>query len=381
MAGCVSAATIASRGANTDWPVANQASVRSMGARQTTSRKQAAAAPGRAKAGVDAQVLAERVLAGDRQALARAITLIESTRPDHRSQAEELLERLLPHTGQSIRVGISGVPGVGKSTFTEAFGLHVIGKGHRVAVLAVDPSSRRGGGSILADKTRMVELARSSDAFIRPSPSGGTLGGVARRTREAMLACEAAGFDVVLVETVGVGQSETAVADMTDMFLLLLQPGGGDELQGLKKGIMEIADLLLVNKADGDLEAAARRTAADYEAALRMLRPASANWRPLVRQCSALTGTGIPEVWETVESHRETLEARGEIAARRESQARAWMWNEVHESLAAALRASPRVKAGIGELEAAVAAGEVTPTAAAQRVLKAFLGSAGEGSS
>jgi LAO/AO transport system kinase len=350
-------------------------------ARQTTTRKRPAAAPAGPGAGFDPDALAEHVRAGDRAALARAITLIESTRPDHRAQAEGLLERLLPHTGGSIRIGISGVPGVGKSTFTEAFGLHVIGEGHRVAVLAVDPSSRRGGGAILADKTRMAELARCQRAFIRPSPSGGTLGGVARRTREAMLACEAAGFDVVLVETVGVGQSETAVADMTDMFVLLLQPGGGDELQGLKKGIMEIADLLVVNKADGDLKPVARRTAADYGAALRMIRPASPNWTPLVLQCSALTGTGIAKVWEVVERYRKTLEAGGEIAARRASQAQTWMWNELHDSLAAALRANPKVRADLGGLEAKVAAGEMTPTAAAQRLLQAFLGSWGGGSS
>lgn len=350
-----------------------------MSARQTTKRKGPdAARPG---AGFDPDALAERVRAGDRAALARAITLIESTRPDHRGQAEELLDRLLPHTGKSIRIGISGVPGVGKSTFTEAFGLHVIGEGHRVAVLAVDPSSRRGGGAILADKTRMAELARCERAFVRPSPSGGTLGGVARRTREAMLACEAAGFDVVLVETVGVGQSETAVADMTDMFVLLLQPGGGDELQGLKKGIMEIADLLVVNKADGELKAVARRSAADYGAALRMIRPASPNWTPLVLQCSALTGTGIAEVWQAVERYRKTLDESSEIAARRESQAERWMWNELHESLAAALRADPKVKADLAALEAKVAAGEITPTAAAQRLLRTFLGPPARGSS
>jgi LAO/AO transport system kinase len=322
------------------------------------------------RGGLDA--LAAAVLDGDRRMLARAITLIESTRPDHRQQAEELLKRLLPHTGTSVRIGISGVPGVGKSTFTEAFGLHVIGEGHQVTVLAVDPSSQRGGGSILADKTRMAELARSPEAFIRPSPSGGTLGGVARRTREALLACEAAGFDVILVETVGVGQSETAVADMTDMFVLLLQPGGGDELQGIKKGIMEIADLLVVNKADGDLKTAAKRTATEYGAALRLLRPASPNWTPLVIQCSALMGSGIAGVWETVGSYREKLGASGEIAARRAEQARAWMWNEVHESLVSALRTHPEVKAMIGGLETKVAAGEITPTAAAQSLLQAF---------
>ncbi|MGB8274255.1 MAG: methylmalonyl Co-A mutase-associated GTPase MeaB [Alphaproteobacteria bacterium] len=318
--------------------------------------------------------LAEKVLRGERRALARAITLVESTKPEHREKAEALVHRLLPETGHSVRIGISGVPGVGKSTFIEAFGLHVIAQGHRVAVLAIDPSSRRGGGSILGDKTRMAELAASHEAFIRPSPSGGTLGGVARRTREALLVCEAAGFDVVLVETVGVGQSETAVADMTDMFVLLLQPGGGDELQGIKKGIMEIADLLLVNKSDGDLKAAAKRTAGDYQGALRLLRPASPNWEPQVLKCSALTGEGIPEVWKTIEAYRAKLGASGEIAERRARQAQSWMWSEVHETLAVALRSAPGVKAMIGPLEAAVARGQATPTEAAQRLIEAFRG-------
>ncbi|MBT5373864.1 MAG: methylmalonyl Co-A mutase-associated GTPase MeaB, partial [Rhodospirillaceae bacterium] len=235
---------------------------------------------------VEMETLAGSVLKGDRRALARAITLIESTRPDHRRQSEILMGHLLPHAGKSVRIGISGVPGVGKSTFIETFGLHVIGQGHKVAVLAVDPSSKRSGGSILGDKTRMTGLSQSKDAFIRPSPSGGALGGVAARTREALLACEAAGFDVVFVETVGVGQSETAVADMVDTFLLLLLPSGGDELQGIKKGIMEIADLLAVNKADGDLIKAAGRTASDYGNAVRLIRPAYAEWQPRVQTCS-----------------------------------------------------------------------------------------------
>ncbi|PWC95248.1 methylmalonyl Co-A mutase-associated GTPase MeaB, partial [Azospirillum sp. TSO5] len=225
----------------------------------------------------DAARLAEAVRSGDRRALARAITLIESTRADHRATADALLAALLPYTGNSVRLGISGVPGVGKSTFIEAFGLHVIGLGHKVAVLAVDPSSQRTGGSILGDKTRMVDLSREANAFIRPSPAGTTLGGVARRTREAMLICEAAGFDVIVVETVGVGQSETAVADMVDLFMLLLLPAGGDELQGIKKGIVELADLVVVNKADGDLAATARHTVADYRHALALLR--HGDWR------------------------------------------------------------------------------------------------------
>ena len=321
--------------------------------------------------------LAAQLRAGDRRALARAITLIESTRTDHRQDADTLLQRLLPVTGRSIRIGISGVPGVGKSTFIEAFGMQVIGQGHRVAVLAIDPSSRRGGGSILGDKTRMQRLALEPNAYIRPSPSGGTLGGVARRTREALLACEAAGFDVVLVETVGVGQSETAVADMTDMFLLLLQPGGGDELQGLKKGIMEMADLLVVNKADGDLKAAAKRTAADYGAALRLLRPASPNWTPEVLLASALEGMGIAQVWQAISRYREKMTASGELKARRARQAQGWMWGEVTETLETALRTHKGVRAKVAALEAEVAAGTTTPSQAAHALLAAFLGKGG----
>lgn len=327
-----------------------------------------------APAPLDPAAMADRIVAGDRRALARAITLVESTRDDHRRTAEALLERLLPSTGGSIRIGITGVPGVGKSTFIERFGLHVIGQGSRVAVLAVDPSSKRSGGSILGDKTRMEDLSRHADAFIRPSPAGTTLGGVARRTRESMLLCEAAGFDVVFVETVGVGQSETAVADMVDMFLLLLLPGGGDELQGIKRGIVELADLLVVNKADGDLQDAARHTAADYRHALQMLRGASPHWSPRVQLCSALTGTGVPEVWEAVGDYRDALGQSGEIAARRASQARAWMWSEVGETLMTSLRAHPRVRATVGGLEKAVGQGTLPPATAARQMLELFLG-------
>jgi len=264
-----------------------------------------------ATAKADVKALAAGVRAGDRRALARAITLVESTRADHRAEANALLGALLPHAGKSVRLGITGVPGVGKSTFIEAFGLHVIGEGHRIAVLAIDPSSKRGGGSILGDKTRMEQLARSEAAFIRPSPAGTTLGGVARRTREAMLVSEAAGFDVILVETVGVGQSETAVADMVDMFLLLLAPAGGDELQGIKRGIVELADLLVVTKADGDLAAAAGRTQAEYQHALRLLRPTVAGWTPSVLLTSAATGKGIAEVWQAVGRYRAAVEKGG----------------------------------------------------------------------
>ncbi len=320
----------------------------------------------------DAAALAAAVRNGDRRALARAITLVESTRAEHRPRAEALLQALLPHAGHGVRLGISGVPGVGKSTFIESFGLHVIGQGHRVAVLAVDPSSPRSGGSVLGDKTRMAELSRRTEAFIRPSPSGGTLGGVARRTREAMLVCEAAGFDVVLVETVGVGQSETAVADMVDMFLLLLVPGGGDELQGLKKGIVELADAVVVNKADGDLAPAAERAARDYRNALHLLRPASRHWTPPVLKCSALNGSGVAEVWEAVRSYRHVMGEAGAIGRRRAEQARAWMWNEVREALTTAFRDDPAVARLLPGLEGEVAAGRLPPAAAARRLLEAF---------
>lgn len=316
--------------------------------------------------------MAAAVRAGDRRALARAITLVESTRPDHRAQAEALLAALLPHTGGAVRLGISGVPGVGKSTFIEAFGLHVIGTGARVAVLAVDPSSQRTGGSILGDKTRMEALSRHPSAFIRPSPAGSTLGGVARRTREAMLLLEAAGYDLVIVETVGVGQSETAVADMVDLFMLLLPPAGGDELQGIKKGIVELADLIVVNKADGDLVAAARHAVAEYRHALHLLRPSNPAWRVPVLSCSAITGTGVPEVWESIGRYRAALEPSGDLARRRAEQARAWMWNEIRESLMAAFADDPSVAADLARTEAAVAAGSETPGAAARRLLALF---------
>jgi len=320
----------------------------------------------------DAAKLAVALKEGDRRALARAITMIESTRGDHREAAEELLAALLPAAGQSIRIGISGAPGVGKSTFIEAFGLTVIEGGHRVAVLAVDPSSKRGGGSILGDKTRMAELARREQAFIRPSPAGRTLGGVARRTREAILAVEAAGFDVVIVETVGVGQSETAVADMVDLFLLLLAPGGGDDLQGIKRGIVELADLLVVNKADGDLKPAAMRAVADYRHAVRMLRPAVADWVPEVLAVSALEGEGIARVWQLVEQRIAALAASGERDRRRAAQARAALWSEVGEGLLELFKEDAGVAALLGELEAKVAAGNATPTTAARAALTAF---------
>jgi LAO/AO transport system kinase len=313
------------------------------------------------------------LLAGDRRALARAITLVESTREDHRLRADALLSVLLPRTGHSTRLGITGIPGVGKSTFIERFGLELIGQGHRVAVLAIDPSSKRTGGSILGDKTRMEKLSRDPGAFIRPSPAGTTLGGVARRTREAMLLVEAAGYDVVIVETVGVGQSETAVADMVDMFVLLLPPAGGDDLQGIKKGVVELADLLVVNKADGEFKAAANRAAADYANALRLLHPTTAQWTPEVRTCSAVEGGGIAEVWETAGRFREAIGEAG-IARRRATQARAWLWNEVGETLMSALRGHPDVKRQVAPLEREVERGTLTPSAAARRLIGAFLG-------
>jgi LAO/AO transport system kinase len=315
--------------------------------------------------------LAQRVVDGDRRALARAITLAESTRADHRAEAEELLAEVLPSVGGAVRVGISGAPGAGKSTFIEALGIHLVEHDHRVAVLAVDPSSTRSGGSILGDKTRMEQLTRSPDAFVRPSPTGGTLGGVARRTREALLLCEAAGFDVVLVETVGVGQSEVKVAGMVDLFLVLVAPGGGDELQGLKRGIMELADLVVVNKADGALAETAAHTAADYAAALHLVRPRLSEWTPRVLTCSALTGAGIPEVWDAVAEFRTAVAA--ELPALRAAQSREWMWSEVTDSLLDGLTADAGTAALAQRLEAEVAAGIITPTAAARAVVDAHL--------
>jgi GTPase len=318
---------------------------------------------------------------GDRRALARAITLLESTRADHAEQGRELVEALLPFTGNAVRLGVSGAPGVGKSSFVEALGLHLIDAGHQLAVLAVDPSSPRSGGSILGDKTRMEQLARRSEAFIRPSPSGGQLGGVAQRTREALLVCEAAGFDVVVVETVGVGQSELAVAGMVDFFLVLLQPGAGDELQGIKRGLLELADGLVVNKADGEWKAAAERARSDYEQAMRLLRPAHPEWRPPVRIASARTGAGIPAVWEMISSQRAALEATGAAEARRRHQSRDWMWALVEEGLQRALRADPGVARQVELLEKQVEALEITPARAARRLLAAFLAERAEGAS
>lgn len=302
----------------------------------------------------------DAILAGKRGALARAITLVESKRADHRDQAAALLEELMPHTGRAIRVGVTGVPGVGKSTFIEALGLKLVDAGHRVAVLAVDPTSVRSGGSILGDKTRMELLSRRPEAFIRPSPSGGTLGGVAARTRETMLLCEAAGYDVVLVETVGVGQSELAVSGMTDTFLVLMLAGAGDELQGIKRGLMEVADALVVHKADGDNVVNAGRAASSYRHALHLLH-AGTEWEPPVSTASSITGEGIDAAWQVVLDHRAAID----LPARRRTQARAWLWSMVDEGLRHRVRARPDAQA----IEDAVVAGTLPATVGAARLL------------
>jgi LAO/AO transport system kinase len=316
------------------------------------------------------QRLAAGIRAGDRAVLARAITLIESKRADHRGQAHRLVQELLPATGKAVRLGITGAPGAGKSTTIDALGTYLAGQGHRVAVLAVDPSSTRTGGSILGDKTRMPHLAADPNAFIRPSPSSGTLGGVAAKTRETMLVCEAAGYDVVIVETVGIGQSETAVADMTDFFLVLMLPGAGDELQGLKKGIVELADMIAVNKADGDNIQRAKQAAAEYRAALNILNPQSASWSPPVVTYSALTGNGIAELWAQVLAHKQKMTASGELEQRRRAQQVKWMWSMLEERLSARLRGDPAVRAKLRQAETAVAAGRLAPTLAVEEIAR-----------
>ena len=314
--------------------------------------------------------LSDRILSGDRRALARAITLIESARPEHREAAAQLLERVNGAGREAIRIGLSGTPGVGKSTFIESFGLMLTEQGLKVAVLAVDPSWARSGGSILGDKTRMERLSREPAAFIRPSPSRTHLGGVARRTREAVMLCEAAGFDVVLIETVGVGQSETVVAEMSDIFVLLLAPAGGDELQGVKRGIMEIADLILVNKADGDLKPAANRTRADYAGALRLLRrrPQDPEGFPKALTVSAATGEGLAQAWEEMRALVAWRRAEGHFAARRAAQAQSWFAEEVRQGLLARLE-TPESRAAMEGFARQVAAGEITPVVAAARML------------
>jgi GTPase len=312
--------------------------------------------------------LAHGVRGGDRSTLSRAITLIESKRADHRHAAAALMQELLPSTGKAVRVGITGAPGVGKSTMIDALGSMLTGQGRKVAVLAVDPSSRRTGGSILADKTRMARLANDANAFIRPSPASGTLGGVAARTRETMLLCEAAGYDVVLVETVGVGQSELAVSDMTDFFLVMALPGAGDELQALKKGVVELADMIAVNKADGDNLPRAKIAAAEYTAALHILSASSPNWSSPVVTCSALKQDGVADLWSKILDHRQRLTASGELKLRRGEQQVKWMWTMLEERLFAPLRSDRAVKAALSRVEAEVVAGVTAPTAAVETI-------------
>ena len=332
-------------------------------------------------AAIDTEDLAERLRAGERRALARAITLVESTRPEHRSAARDLIRRLATgghnggHGGGARRVGLSGTPGVGKSTFIEALGMMLVDEGLRVAVLAVDPSSARSGGSILGDKTRMERLSRSPSAFIRPSPAGRELGGVAWRTREAILLCEAAGFDIIIVETVGVGQSETMVAGMTDVFALLLAPAGGDELQGVKRGIMEIADLVIVNKADGELKPVAERTRADYAGALRLLRRREGDPEryPMALTASAATGEGLTRVWQKIRELDDWRRDTGWQAKRRAEQAVRWLRGGVERGLVERFHAEPRIRTRLGELERAVAAGQAAPEEAAEELIALFL--------
>jgi LAO/AO transport system kinase len=317
---------------------------------------------------IDIIALAKELRAGSRAALARAITLIESRRSDHQAAARGLVQALLPDTGKAVRVGITGSPGVGKSTTIDALGMFLIERGHKVAVLAVDPSSARTGGSILGDKTRMARLAASDHAYIRPSPAAGTLGGVAAKTREAMLLCETASFDVVLVETVGIGQSETVVSDMTDFFLALMLPGAGDELQGIKKGLVELADMIAVNKADGDNIKRANLAAAEYGGALQILSPRSEHWHPPVITYSALTGSGIDTLWQKILDHRTAMNASGEFASRRRQQQIKWMWSMLEQRMTARLRADPSVRARVKKIEAEVADGRVTPAVAAEQI-------------
>ncbi|WP_030263789.1 methylmalonyl Co-A mutase-associated GTPase MeaB [Streptomyces sp. NRRL B-24484] len=321
---------------------------------------------------IDLDQYRQGVLDGSRAWIARAITLVESTRPDHRELAQRLLVDLLPHSGSAVRVGITGVPGVGKSTFIEALGTMLTGQGHRVAVLAVDPTSSRTGGSILGDKTRMEKLSVDPNAFVRPSPTSGTLGGVARATRESMVVMEAAGYDVVLVETVGVGQSETTVAGMVDSFLLLTLARTGDQLQGIKKGVLELADLVAVNKADGPFERDAKAAARELAGALRLLQPPDAAWTPPVLTCSGLSGHGLDELWDRLRQHRSLLDATGGLDAKRRDQQVDWTWAMVHDQLLARLREHPEVRRLVPVVEEQVRQGALTATLAAQRILDAF---------
>ena len=331
-----------------------------------------APAKGLARKRLTTAELVDGVRAGDRAILGQAITLVESNARSHQVQAQDMLAQLLPHTGNARRIGITGVPGVGKSTFIEALGTKLTAEGHRVAVLAVDPTSGVTGGSILGDKTRMNKLSRDDHAFVRPSPTSGSLGGVNRKTRETLLVCEAAGYDVILIETVGVGQSETLVADMVDFFLVLMLAGAGDELQGIKRGILELADVIAVNKADGDNALNAQRARHEYASALKLMRPTTPTWKPRALTCSGQTGEGLNELWETIEAHRRALTESGELALRRKNQLRGWMWSMVEARALDALHQHPLVKQNAVTLEEAVLDGTTTPTLAAAALLRAF---------
>ena len=319
----------------------------------------------------DYQYYADGVLARNNRALAKTITLIESSLPAHHKLAQSILNRLASYAGKAVRIGITGVPGVGKSTFVESFGMYLIEKGYRVAVLAIDPSSTRTGGSILADKTRMEKLAVDEKAFIRPSPSGGTLGGVARKTREAIIPCEAAGYDVIIVETVGVGQSETTVASMVDFFLVLMIAGAGDVLQGIKKGVLEIADTLVINKADGDNLQKAKMAKKEYETAFHLLRPISASWQPPVLTCSALESTGLGEIWDIILKHREKLTKTGEFQLKRKDQSVSWMRSLLEEGLKNRFYQNKNIKKMLPQITKDVEKGMITPTSAAHKLLMA----------
>jgi LAO/AO transport system kinase len=318
---------------------------------------------------METQDYIEGVIAQNRRIVAKTITLIESSLPSHQEKAKTIVDALLPHSGQAVRIGITGVPGVGKSTYIESFGLKLVEQGHRVAVLAVDPSSSKSGGSIMGDKTRMERLSLEPQAFIRPSPSGGTLGGVARRTRETIIVCEAAGFDVIIVETVGVGQSETTVASMVDFFLVLMLAGAGDELQGIKKGVLELADAIAINKADGDNIENARKARVEYKKALSLLTPSSKTWSPPVLTCSAVTMDGIDDIWQTILDHRKKTEASGELAAKRSQQALDWMWALVEEGLIDRFYKNPAIEKSLPAIIKAVEKGQTGPTIAAHELL------------
>jgi len=309
------------------------------------------------------------VLAKNRRIVAKTITLIESSLPSHQEMAKAIVDALLPHAGKAVRIGITGVPGVGKSTYIESFGLQLVKQGHRVAVLAIDPSSSKSGGSIMGDKTRMEKLSLEQQAFIRPSPTGGTLGGVARRTRETIVVCEAAGFDVIIVETVGVGQSETTVASMVDFFLVLMLAGAGDELQGIKKGVLELADAIAINKADGDNIQNAQKAKIEYEKALNLLTPSSKNWSPPVLTCSALTMDGIEDIWQTILEHKKKLEISGELREKRRGQALDWLWALVEEGLKDRFYRNPNVEKSLPQIIKAVEKGKTAPTIAADTLL------------